>query len=199
MGLMSGALARAAKTPPRIERLFERTRSAEPRVKYAAAKALRKISEERPQTIYPYFDDLLRLFENENTFLRWGATLTLGNLAAVDRDGRFEKVLDRFLAPIMGREMIGAANVIIAASQIAAAQPHLAARIASEILKVEQAVYKTPECRNIAIGHAIRALDRFTAVLPDCAPVLAFVTRQLSNPRQATRRKAERFLKRWAA
>jgi hypothetical protein len=194
---MPVAAARAASAPQRIERLLERIRSAQTRVKYAAAKTLRQISAEQPETVYPYFDELMRMFESEKTFLRWGATLTLGNLAAVDREGRFEKVLQRFLAPISGHEMIGAANAIVAASQIAAAKPRLAARIGNEVLKVEQAVFKTPECRNVAIGHAIRAFDRFAGVLPDRAKVVAFVSRQLDNPRQATRRKAERFLKKW--
>ena len=196
---MPVAAARAARTPERIGRLFERLESDKADVKYGAAKALRQISEERPEDLYPHFDDLLRLFEGENTILRWGATRILGNLAVADVEGRMEKVFDRYFAPISGHEMIGAANVIVAAAQIAVAKPNLAGRIAREILKVEQAAYHTPECRNVAIGHAIKSFDRIFRLIEDGKPVLEFVARQLDNPRQATRRKAERFVKRWGS
>jgi len=196
---MPVAATRAARTPERIGRLFERLESEKADVKYGAAKALRQISEERPEDLYPHFDDFLRLFEGENTILRWGATRILGNLAAVDGEDRLEKVFDRYFAPISGHEMIGAANVIVAAAQIAAAKPKLTGRIAREILKVEQAAYRTPECRNVAIGHAIKSFDRMFQSIEDRKQVLEFVARQLDNPRQATRRKAERFIKRWGS
>jgi hypothetical protein len=87
-----------------------------------------------------------------------------------------------------------AANVIRGAGNIAAAKPQLADAIAREILKVEQAEYGTAECRNIAIGHAIQALDRCFDGIKRKEPVIRFVERQAGNPRNATRKKAEKFL-----
>jgi hypothetical protein len=186
-------------TPEQIGALFEGLGSKTPRVRYGAAKALRMVSEQAPDLLYPRWDSFVRLLENENAFLRWGATQILGHLAAVDREDQIEPLLKRFFAPIVGQEMIGAANAIAAAADIVLAKPHLADRIVKEILKVERASYRTPECRNVAIGHAIRSFDRFFRHVGNKRPVLAFVTRQLDNPRPATRKKAERFLKRWAA
>jgi hypothetical protein len=93
--------------------------------------------------------------------------------------------------------MIAAANVMQAAAVIAAAQPRLADTLAAGILTVGRAKYETEECRNVAIGHAIQALDRFFASIPRQRAVVSFVRRQLDNPRPATRRKAEKFLKKW--
>jgi hypothetical protein len=73
--------------------------------------------------------------------------------------------------------MIGAANVMSAAAQIACAKPHLSDRIAREMLKVSRAAYARPECRNVAIGHALRAFDRFFPLLQNQRPVLAFARR----------------------
>jgi len=185
------------RRPERMGQLFECLHSGKAEVRYGSAKVLRLISERSPGLLYPHFDLFFRLFEGENTIHRWGATQILGNLAAVDEAGKFEAVLDRFLRPILGREMIGAANVIAAAAKVAAAKPALAGRIASAILGVEGARYKTPECRNVAIGHAIRAFDRIYPLVPDRKPVFEFVTRQLENTRPATRRKAEQFRRRW--
>ena len=186
-------------TPEQIDPLFEGLASRTPRLRYGAAKALKMVSEQSPDLLYPRWDSLLRLLENDNAFLRWGSTQILGNLAVVDREDRFEPVLDRFLAPISGQEMIGAAYAIAAAASIVLAKPHLADRIVKEILKVERASYHTPECRNVAIGHAIKSYDKFLDHVSKRRPVLAFVTRQLDNPRPATRKKAEKFLKRWAS
>ena len=109
-----------------------------------------------------------------------------------------EKLLPRYLAPIAGNEMIGAANAIQGAADIALAKPHLAGRIARAILQVSHAHYATPECRNVAAGHAIQALDRFFEQIPQKKPLLAFVEAELANPRPATRKKAEKFLKKRA-
>ncbi len=185
-------------TPERIDALFEGLGSKTARVRYGSAKILRMVSEQAPDLLYPWWDSFVRLLDNDNAFLRWGATQSLGNLAAVDREDKLEPVLDRFFAPILGREMIGAANTIGAAASIAQAKPHLADRMVKEILKVERASYQRPECRNVAIGHAIKSFDRLFGHVKNKRPVLAFVTRQLDNPRPATRKKAEKFLKRWA-
>jgi len=172
--------------------------SAQPaRVKYGSSKALRLASREAPEMVYPHFDRFVAQLAGENTIFRWNAAWTLGHLAAADQAGRIEKLLSRFCAPIAGPELIGAANVIGAAAEIALAKPHLADRIAGQILHVERASYATPECQNVAIGHAIRSLGRFFPAVKRKGPVLEFVRRQLGNPRPATRRKAQQFLKRW--
>src|SRR2546429_7614319 len=75
----------------------------------------------------------------------------------------------------------------------------LADEIRKSILAVEQARYATRECRNVAIGHAIRALDVLFPALQNRQGVLSFVRRQRTNPRRATRNKARKFLAKWPA
>jgi hypothetical protein len=91
--------------------------------------------------------------------------------------------------------MITAANVIQGGARIAHARPHLAERIAAEVLKVAKARYQTPECRNIAIGQAILALGSILPLLRNPAPAVHFIRKQARNTRPATRKKAEQFLK----
>jgi hypothetical protein len=92
--------------------------------------------------------------------------------------------------------MITAAYVIRGGARIAQAKPPLADRIAAEVVKVARARYQTPECRNVAIGHAILALGEFFDLLNRPGAVLQFVRQQVNNSRPATRKKAEQFLKR---
>jgi hypothetical protein len=190
---------RDAWTAGQVDELFEGLGSKTARVRYGAAKGLRTVSEQAPDLLYPRWDSLVRMLDDDNAFMRWGAQQILGNLAAADRENRFEPVFDRFFAPISGREMIGAANAIVAGAGIALAKPHLADRIVKELLKVERASYCTPECRNVAIGHAIKSFDRLLDYVRKKRSVRAFVIRQLDNPRPATHKKAERLVKRWGA
>lgn len=164
--------------------------------KFACSKALRLLSEQAPASLYLHFDRFVELLDCENSFLRWDAARVLAGLATVDKQRKIEAILDHYLEPIRGPEMIGAATAIACAARIALAKPELANRMSHAILWVERARYKSEECRNIAIGHAIDALDSFFDLIGDPQWVMAFIERQAGNPRSATRKKAERFLKR---
>lgn len=166
------------------------------RIKFGCAKVLRLVSEQRPDVLYPHFDFFVRLLDHENKILQWEAIFVLSHLARVDADDKFTAIFGKYFSPIPGPVMITAANVIQGGARIVQAKPHLADRIAAEVLKVARARYHTPECRNVAIGHAIVALGDFLGLIKNPAPVLRFVRGQIKNPRPATRKKAEQFLKR---
>ena len=164
-------------------------------VRFGASKALRILSERAPELIYPHFDFFVAMLGHDNHILKWNATITLANMARVDCEGKIEAVLNRYLDLISGPNMITAANAMRGAAIIGAAKPHLVKRIVPRIMRVEHAEYATPECRNVAIGHALLALEELAGLLPDRRGVRLFAARQLGNPRAATSAKARRFLK----
>jgi hypothetical protein len=163
-------------------------------VKFGASKALRILSDLVPEALYPHFDSFAAMLDHENQILKWNAMLTLASLARVDRHGKIEAILDRYLEPISGPDMITAANAIRGAVVIALAKPHLVRRILLRIMRVEHAEYSTPECRNVAIGHALRALGLLADLLPDRHMLRLFAARHVANPRPATSAKARQFL-----
>jgi len=173
--------------------LLESLGSEQARTRLSASKALRELSQRDPGSVYPYFDVFAGLLGHPNNVVKWNAILTLAHLAPVDSEGKLDCLLDEYLAPITGPVMITAANTIQGAALIALAKPHLADRIAARILRVEKANYATPECRNIAIGHALEALWKIRALLTTPGRVHTFAARQMGNPRPATARKAARF------
>ena len=181
---------------PDVRGLFAALASDRARARFASAKALRQLSETDPVRVYRQFDDVLRLLRQPNRILQWNGMRILANLAPVDDAGRIDAMLEEYLAPITGGVMITAAHAIAGGAVIAAAKPHLAAGIVRRILLVESAVYATPECRNIAIGHALRACEQIAPLLPDAGALRAFAARQLDNPRPATQRKAARLMTR---
>jgi len=186
---------RAIRNPRLFAEIAEGLKADRPRVKYGCAKALCLISQQRPDLLYPHFDFFVRLLDHENKILQWDGAYVLSHLARVDEDDKFAAIVDRYFSPIVGPVMITAANVIQGGARIAQAKPHLADRIAAEVLKVAKAGYRTPECRNVAIGHAILALGDFLPLLRHPERVVQFVRRQTRNSRPATRKKAEHFLK----
>ena len=189
-------LARKAITDPRLlTKILEGLDADKPRIKYGCANALRLVSEQRPERLYPHWDFFVRLLDHENKILQWDAAFVLSHLARVDARDKFGTIFKKYFSAIPGPVMITAANVIQGGARIAQAKPHLADRIAGEVLKVAKARYQTAECRNVAIGHAILALGNLLPLLRRPAPVVKFVRKQTRNPRPATRKKAAQFLK----
>ena len=158
---------------------------------------LRLVSQKIPVSLYPRFDFFAKLLGADNNFLKWDAARILANLATVDSEGKLEPLLNRYFRPIRGPAMITAANIIAGTATIALARPDLADRITRAVLKVERANYRTAECRNVAIGHAVESFNRFFGLLSakEKAAVIRFVRRQLANRRNAVRTKAAAFLK----
>jgi len=117
------------------------------RTKYGCAKVLRIISEKDPKLLYPRFDFFVDLLDSDNKIMKWEGIHVLANLTGVDSKGKFEKIFDKYFAPITGPVMVTAANVIKGAAKIALAKPKLTEKITRQLLKVEQAGYKTAECR----------------------------------------------------
>jgi hypothetical protein len=189
-------LARKAINDPRpVAQILEGLNADKARIKYGCVKALRLISERRPEALYPHFDFFVRLLDHENKIFQWNAAFVLSHLTRVDRRDRFAPIFKKYFSPVAGPVMITAANVIQGGSRIAQAKPHWADRIAGEILKVAKARYQTAECRNVAISHAITALGEMLPLLRRPDPVVQFVRKQTRSPRPATRKKAERFLR----
>ena len=192
--------AHAIRNPDCIPDLIEGLNASKAGIKYGCEKVLRLISEQKPELIYPYFETFERLLGSENSFLKWGAIITIANLTPVDSDDRFEGILQKYYAPVSGPVMITAANIIGSSAKIASAKPELIERITKEILKVEKGKFKnkgklSPECKNVACGQAIDAFAQFFDEIQDREPVIRFVTKQLKNSRPAVRKKAEKFLK----
>jgi hypothetical protein len=187
--------AEVIRCPDLIDAVVEGLSAKQPAVKYGCEKVLRKIGEMQPDLLYPYFDFLAAMLNCDNSFLKWGAIQNIAHLARVDAAGKFELIFDKYYTPIPGPVMITAASIIASSARVALAKPHLADRIAAEILKVESAVYKTPECRNVAIGHAIDSFDQFFDRVQTKNRIVQFVQRQLQNSRAPVRKRAEKFLK----
>ena len=145
--LNPGQLARKAiKRRRLVPDIIEGLGEDKARIKYGCAKALRIMSELRPDLLYPQFDFFVRLLDHENKIFQWDAAFVLSQLARADEDDKFSVVIDKYFSPIPGPVMITAANVIQGGARIAQAKPHLADRIAAEMLKGPLPNSRVPQC-----------------------------------------------------
>ena len=189
------------KNPEQIENVINVVENEKGSIKFGCEKILRLVSEQKPALIYPYFDFFVKLLDNENKFLKWGAIITISNLAIKDNENKFEKIFEKYYALIKGPVMVTAANVIGNSDKIIQAKPALKEKIIDKILEIEKAKYIhkgafSPECKNVVSGHVIDTFEKiYTQTLPP-QKVIVFVKKQLKNSRDKVRKKAEKFIKR---
>lgn len=168
--------------------------SPDPKVKYSCARDLLAIAKDSPAEVYPHIDYFVELLDSENNILKWTAIDIIGFLSKVDEEKRIDKLMGKLFGLLTTGNMI-TANHAITLTDIALAKPELQKKIMAELLKVEHYDYDTDECRNIALGQVILALGAFFRQIEDKKAVMEFVERQTKNTRNATKKKAEQFLK----
>jgi hypothetical protein len=169
--------------------------SNDPKVKYGCAKNLLSIAKDNPKKIYPYIDFFEELMEGQSNVLKWTAIDIIGLLSKIDTEKRVDKLMDKLFSLLNAGKMITANHVIEALASIASSKPEYQTKITDELLKVEHYTYDTDECRNIALGKTITAISLYFDKLKDKKAVIEFVKRQTKNKRNATKKKAEQFLK----
>jgi hypothetical protein len=161
--------------------------------KYQSSKALIEIAEKTPVKVYPFFDECVKLLENDNNIIKWTGIIILGNLSSVDVDKKMVKILPKLFALLDTGKMITAGNTAMALASIAKNNSVFSDKITKQLLKVEKYKYDTKECGNIVIGHVINAFDVYLEK-PD-KKVIEFISRALKNLRPATAKKAEKYLR----
>jgi hypothetical protein len=178
-----------------IDSVFHELASKFARTKFGCAKSLLMLSEKHPGLMLPKSDMILALLGGENQILKWNAIAILGNLATVDPGNLRKTLLPKLYALLSCGELITANHAIAALANIGRAFPMEQKKITANLLAIENAVFETDECRNIAIGKTVLALTTFLG--PGSAPkeVIDFARRHTVNQRPATAKKAESLLR----
>ena len=189
------AAQRTLKNVALLTEIFEGLSAKEARVKYGCAKTLLLVALKDPAVLYPYIDFFARLLEHDNKILKWTAIDVIGCLAKIDKGRNIDRLTQKLYELLACGNLITANHAIGALAKVAKAKTDLQAKITTELLAVEGYEYETGECHNIALGKVIIALDSYINDANNRVEVSEFVKRQTTNTRNATRKKAEEFLK----
>jgi hypothetical protein len=176
--------------------LFEYVKSDKVVIKYNSLKVLIFLSEKQPDILYSEWDFFVTLLDNDNTFLRAIGIRILANLTKIDKDDKFEKIFDKYYNLLDDKSMINAANIAGRSGIIAQAKPHLQEKITDKLLTIDK-THHSSECKNIIKGKAILSFDQYIDKYENKEKIIKFVKKELNNTRSATRKKAEKILKKW--
>ena len=166
-------------------------------IRYGCAKVLMDLSEEQPETLYPYMGSFIPLLYSKYRILTWNAMAILANMAKVDVDRKFDAVFDKYYSYLNDAYMVTVANVVGNSAKIALAKPHLIKKITNELLKVEKistTAHLTEECKRVIAEHAIKSFALFFDKIEQKEKVISFALRHLDSPRKTLRKAAEDFL-----
>jgi len=183
------------KNPKTLRELLAGVSSGNPKTKFWSAKTLRTISERKPEILYSEWKFFVDLLDSENNIVKWNAMDIIANLTKIDSRNKFDRLFKKFYGYLHEGSLITAGHVVDNSAKIALSKPHLQEAITKELLKVEKIPLPTEECRNILIGKTINAFQAYHDKIKNKDEIIPFVKRQSHNSRNATKTKAERFLK----
>ncbi len=197
---LGGVIQDEMSDPDKIPLLLEIMRTDQSPVKYTAEKVLRMISELNPALVYPYFDDIAVMLYSDNSFLKWGAIITLSNLIAIDTEKKFDKIYEKYFSFIQSDSMISAGNVIKNAWKFVLANPDAEGDITRRLLATSDHVYlnkgkPSTECSKIIAGGVIDCFDEYFFLSANKEEMIAFAASQRNNTRKAVAKKAAAFMK----
>jgi phosphohistidine phosphatase SixA len=179
-----------------VNPLVDAVSSTKKRVKNAAAKILNCLSKSCPEAIYSKLPTFVNLMAVSDTILRWNAIVIVGNVSAVDTADRLDDdVVDVLIDLLADESMITAGHAILALGKLARNKPKFHGRVLTALLAVD-CVSREPECVAILSGKVIDAFQEMDDVILENGPVVEFAQRQIKSQRRATRKRAERLLKR---
>ena len=183
------------KNPQLIPMLLIMVSSDITRVKFRSIKVLSIVSGINPEILYQHIDFFIKILDNDNKVIMWNAMDIIANLSAVDSQERIKGIFEKFYDFIYEESMITAGHVVDNSWKIAKAKPEYQNRITDKLLELEK-IPRDGECQNIILGKAILSFDKYFDEIQNKKEVISLVERQLNNPRNATKVKAERLLKR---
>jgi hypothetical protein len=170
--------------------------SDKPPIKYKCGKALMILSKENPKVIYPKWDDFIKLLKSDNTFMKSIGINIIANLTRVDTKNKFDKIFDRFYRLLDDESMITASNIAGLSGVIALAKPKLQTKITNRLMSIDK-THHSLECRNIIKGKVILSFGEYFKDTRNKKNIMEFVKGELKNTRPATKKKAEKFVKKW--
>jgi hypothetical protein len=174
---------------------LDKLNSKDPKVKYGFAKQLLKLGKDTPSLLYDYFDYWVEMMKSDNNILKWTAIDLIGYLSAVDRENKAEQKIKSLLGMLHGGHLITSNHAIFALGLIAKNKPEHRTKIIKELVAVSQDKFDTDECKNIAIGKVVVALNEFLEDINDNKEVLTFIKQAQHSTRNATKKKADALMK----
>lgn len=161
--------------------------------RYGSFEVLLRISEEKPESLYPHWDFLADMLDSKNAYWKLIAVRLISNLTAVDSENRFEKIFDRYYN-LLNDSVIIAGHITADSGKIARAKPKLRTEITNRLLNIDQTAQKH---KDLIKAGAIASFSEYFAESREKKKIVDFVKQQLNGESPKTRKIAKEFLEKW--
>ena len=184
-----------------IPSLLRGVDSSKATVRYSCGKVLMDLSNEHPETLYPFFNFFVDLLGSDYRILTWNALAIIANLSRVDKNKKFDCIFDKYFSFLDNDYMVTVANVVGNSGKIALAKPYFIPKITDKLLKIQEislTPHLTEECKKVIAQQTIKSIDLFFDKIDSQERVITFVKAFLTSSRKKLRTTAEDFLEKWS-
>jgi hypothetical protein len=163
-------------------------------LRYNCHKVLMELTREHGDVLFPHWDYFVGMLDSPNTYHRLSASQLLSRLCKVDREGRFEKIFDKYFAQMSDKGTVLAAHVTFNAGIVAAAKPYLRARITRMLLDFDN-IYKGKQ-PEMTKAYVIGAFGEYYDHAENKEEIKDSVRKMLDSTSPKTKKLAREFLDR---
>lgn len=161
---------------------------------------LADLSGKHPDKLYPYMERFIGLLDSKHRILTWNALAIVAHLTAADSQRKFDAIFDKYYSFLGNEYMVTVANTVGNSGEIAKNKPYLADRITVELLKVRSlkiTPHLTEECKLVIAQQAIKTFNILINFTKNKKALLDFAEQHKKSSRDALRKEARTFLKKW--
>jgi len=180
--------------PELLDTIFNEVSSKTARVKFRCAKILNLISAIQPELLISHWNFFINLLDSDNKIILWNALDVIANLTKQDPERKFDQIYQHYFKFLEDDSMVTAAHVIENSTVIISNRPDLQDEITKKLLKIRD-IPRTEDCHDILSGKALQTMDSYYDNIDDEKAVIEFALKTKESKRNATRVKAEKFLK----
>ena len=172
-----------------LKDIVEGLSSNERRVQSGCAEIASRLSEEKPEILYPHVDVFLENLNARPPVLRWEAVCTLGNLIRVDKEHKIPQEIDKIMNFLADSSIVLQGHSVRALAKIARVRTELASEILDSLVFSEKLF---PKGR---VGFLVEAMAAFVGNKELESKVRDFVEIHVASDYNSVSRKARRVLK----
>lgn len=150
------------------------------------------ISEESPEALYPFWEEIAQKLKSTNADWNFQAIYLLTNMAKVDKKKKFEKIFDLYFDLLKSEKTMVPINLGATAWKIVLAKPELEPKITERLLGIEKINYRH---QKLIYSGAVESFLHYFPRAKEKEKIIAFVKRQADSPSPKTKKLAKEFLK----
>lgn len=146
--------------------------------------------------LYPQWDFFVRLLDSRNAFQRSGGLWMVASLTAVDSEGRFEAMFNRFFQLLNDEKVMVVRHTAQSTAMVAKFKPHLQERITALLLNIEQ-IYPDSDRVDLVKADVLETFAVYAASSPQRAAMVKFAGQCTTCSSPKTRQAAKQFLEKF--